>query len=324
MDDLLSVAIYGYCGAERARNVLWTVRQLGGDALPVFVAQDFDGNATTAAAYDSVCREFDAEHVRLTKHVHMSGCCHAAVEATNTPWILLCSEDILLPKRFVPMLLKFLEDNTGKAFCSRIAGAYLTHYDSPDIDALIDAKRIALPSTFRTRRDFYSVVPGNEQWWWSRIDFELPQQPWSEATPDGLVSCCSNVHGAAFLVNRRYWDQIGGTHTPVRENDSVFSFRIGHWTDGVIVRIPSLPTLAHQGAASPNPPDHEQWAHTVGRLAIEHGGMYDDKIKTTLATACPQDCLADIERGLKLRAYSLQVRYDREIRNLNYSYKTIS
>lgn len=325
MDTSLSVAVYGYCGSSRLDYLLWTVRNLGGSGLEVVVTQDRDGNPAEAARYERVCAKYDAKHNALSEHMHMAGCCNEAVNATTGEWVLVCSEDVLVPRGLIPMLQHFLHDNQNSAFLDCISGMFLFHYDRDDIDNMANNYELdGLDLDFRCKTGFYATAPESDAWWWKTVGFQLPPSQWGEQTPFGMVSCCSNVHGAMFVVRRKYWDAVNGcANAPVRENDSVISFRLGHWTDGTLIRLPFLPAVAHYGGASPNPPDHERWANTIPALIRQHGGEFDGEMSRLLITENPQDALVLIERGLKIRAYSMQSRFRHEIAALDYSYKDV-
>ena len=331
MNTFLSVAIYSYRGARRADHALWCLRHLGGDDLDAVVAEDLDASSgDTTKEYAAVCERYGARHVPLKEHGHMSAANHAAVEATTTPWVLVLSDDVLVPRGLIPCVQKFLKDNWHPrdrwgCFLERAAGFYLHHWDRPDIQQMVDDGTLPELAGWNVEQGFYATNPDDPNWWWKLIDYRLPYGGWSEQTPPERAGICSNVHGSGFLVQRKYWDLVGGVAgVDSWQNDSVLSYRVGQFTDGFFMRLPWLPSLAHHGAAAPTPPDPTgRWRRTIWNLSRQHGGEYDREIRDTCNTDKPQNCLPIIERGLKLRAYALQLRFEEQIADLDYSYREL-
>lgn len=331
-DSLLSVAIYSYCGCSpinRLAPLLWSVRNLGGEELDIVVAQDFDGSVVEADRYHAVCQEYGAEHVRMTVHGHMSQSNFEAVEATDTPWVLVCSDDVLLPKGFLTRLIHCLGTmcKQKNSFIERIAGMYVHCWDRNEIEAM--GRRGNDPyvpelSGFSDKM-FYGLPPEHPDWWWRRIGYQLPEPRWSEPTPNDCVGIVPSVHGSAYVVNRRYWDMIGGcAGIFCWQNDSVTAARINNWTDGFIVRLPGLPSLAHRGAGAPSPSDPSgKWLNSSAALCNEHGAAYRELPDYRLASGDSVPPIEKLEAGWRLRAYSLHKRFEREIASLDMSYRTV-
>lgn len=339
---IISMAVYSYIGPDRCDALLASARLEATD-LGIFVAQDWDGSTFIRDKYHAVCQKHGADHVPLDVHSHMAGANMAAVQATDTPWVLVCSDDVLLPRGFIKKLTKFLHKNFDETqdidgvhryprgrvaesfeFCQHVAGMYLHCWDRNEIEAM--GRRGNDPyvpelSGFSDKM-FYGLPPEHPDWWWRRIGYQLPEPRWSERTPSDRVACCSNVHGSAYVVNRRYWDMVGGTAgCDTWQNDSLLSLRLGLLTDGVIIRLPGLPSLAHRGGAAPSPPDPDKrWVASVHNLINEFGGSFDPDIAAELASDKPQAAFVRYETALKLRAAAYQTRYAAEIAALDMNY----
>lgn len=338
----ISFAIYGYRGPERLRCLLNSIRYLCHNH-EIVVAEDRSDDAT-AEQYDRVCGQFGARHIRTPVHVHMSGANQAAVMACTTPWVLVCSDDVMMPRGLVPSLEQFISDNflhdheagvqitnyeSGRQygrsprtheFLHRIAGVFLHHWDRRDIIEMSRRGDIPELPDFQ-ERDFFA---GGGEWFWKHLDGKLPYGGWSEPAPPDKVACCPAVHGSAFVANRSWWEKVGGTaNIDCWQNDSVFSARVANFSDAHIVRLPWLPSLAHFGGAAEFPPDpSDRWKSTVDKLCMEHGFALVCGLPNLLygdgAVVPP---IAILELGWRARALARQRRYADAIDNIDYSYR---
>lgn len=339
MKEPLSVAVYSYKGPERVNSLLTSIRETCDYLIDVAVAQDYDGNPQMRERYSAVCRRHGAAHVPMAEHGHMGGSNAAAVNATLTPWVLVCSDDVLIPSGFLDSLTCFLESNFDWAqdisgghryprgrraesyeFAQHVAGIYLHTWDRNEIEAM--GRKESSPFVpelvgFKAETMFWAPEAKADlgEWWWNRIGCRLPEPGWSERTPAGTIACCSNVHGSAYVINRRYWDLVGGTaDVQCWQNDSTISLKVGLLTDGVFIRVPGLPSLAHFGGAAPTPHDATGWhVQSVHNLVRHLGGDFDKEIAAELATDKPQAAFIRYETALKLRAASFQAIFSNQL-----------
>ena len=331
MNNLISIAVYSYRGPQRLECLLHSARCFGGMDCDIVVCEDYDAKGDCHAEYVRVCGEYGARLVTRTEHGHMNGANMVAVQATTSPWVLVCSDDVMVPRGLLAMLQQFLASNRMRErvwmngvlcdpFVHQIAGIYLHHWDRSDVMFMVASG--ALPEVGEL--DERSWWSNRGEWFWRHLDGRLPDGPWTEPTPSDRVGIVSNVHGSAFVCSHQWWDAVGGCGgINCWQNDSVFSFRVGFWSAGAFfIRLPGLPSIPHYGGASfPLPPDPDgRWTQTIRALVEEHGGGYDATIRATLGTDTPQSALIEFERALKIRAMSLQKKYEREIEALDISY----
>lgn len=341
MKDLLSVACYSFRGPDRLACLLQSVRVVDQN-IAIVVAEDRSDDAM-ASQYKRTCDEFNARHVRLEEHGHMSVANHRAVMECSTPWVLVCSDDVMIPRDLIAALDRFLESNLMRervwtngilqnSFVHQIAGIFLHHWDRADIIDM--SRRGVIPELADFQeKDFFA---GGGDWFWKHLDGRLPYGDWSEPSPPDKLAVVSNVHGSAFVANRCWWEKVGGcAGVDCWQNDSVASFRIGQWTDAMIVRLPFLPSIPHMGGAAPTPSDPtNRWKHSTANLAREHGFHHRSTPGWIMSDERGSLLMTDgksngrevtqfelIEYSLKLRSDSLQRRYSGVIDELDYSYR---
>ena len=314
MSHNIGVAVYSYRGAWRTACLLATIRAAE-PGISITVCEDRDPSGEVDSHYEQVCATYGAALVRTEQHGHMGGCNNHAVErAEPHHWYLVCSDDVLIPVDLIGRLERFLKDNANWPFVHRIAALYLHHWDRADIV-------LFLPERPQDHKWFYD---GNyPPAWWTQIGGKLPAPHWTEPSPPDQVACCSNVHGSAYLVNHHYWKLVGGTAgCDCWQNDSVLSARINNFTDGLIVRLPGLPSIAHRGGAAPTPPDPAgRWSQSFQALANEHGAWAGKEPPWRTSRQLGEcNAISEMEWGWKLRAWANRKRYEREIAALDYCY----
>lgn len=332
MSDSIDIAVYSYRGPERLDCLLKSIRYLG-HKNKIVVAEDRSDDAM-AAKYDRVCDQYEARHVRLEQHGHMCGANQRAVMECSSDFILVCSDDVMIPRGLIDGLEAFLYHNCGAGafsdevlgFTGRIAGVFLHHWDRADIIEMSERGDIPELPDFQ-EKDFFS---GQGEWFWKHLDGRLPYGGWSEPSPADKLGIVSNVHGSAFVTSKWWWDQVDGcSGIDCWQNDSVYSFRIGQWTDAFIVRLPWLPSLPHFGGAADTPADSTgKWEKSMATLGNDHGFWLREpwRIQAHSGATSPGRAISNfeiIEYGLKLRADSLQKKFARIIDAIDYSYRDV-
>jgi hypothetical protein len=205
-------------------------------------------------------------------------------------------------------------------FMSRIAGVFLFHHDRSDIIAMSARGEIPELPDFQ-EKDFFA---DRGEWFWKHMDGRLPYGGWSEPTPPDKLAINCAVHGSAFVVNRAWFENVGGcSDIDCWQQDSVISARINNFSPAFIVRIPWLPSIPHFGGAASIAPDPtHRWTASVEKLACEHGYAYGGMPSLFYENGEPVAKIAILELGWRARAMALNKRYESFINGLDYVYRS--